>query len=690
MIPSWQGLARQPGRCCGVQTRGFNVTYRGITAACLLAGLLLPSTAFANAVLLQGDLGEVVPTHSQEIYTQVQAQVATTQVTTTFAPLTATSALFCFGVPEQAAAYELVLILDGVEQLADVAVGDDAEYPDQLGSNASAELATYVGDNPLRTWVRDIPAGAEVAFRLSYVELLPYSFGEVTYTFPLVPFIGDDAVVDELVFELDLSTERPVEDFTHNLTGGTLDTISDTHLLVSVTQQDASRNVDLVCTYRVEQSELGLRLWAYRPVDNPWVDEDDGYFLLLLEPPTESDEVSDKVFTYVLDRSGSMSGNKIVDARNAAQTAIDGLNPDDWFNVIAFDDMLEFFASSPVPATSANREAANSFVAAIDVDGATNIESAVTAALLEDASAADSQYVNGLGPGGCNGTASPGSITGVGIDGGDPPPSLPRVILFLTDGLPTAGITDPQTILHNIEATNKNAAAIYSVAIGNDADAGFLSALAKQNRGGMVAVGAGTDLQLALEELFFRINNPLLIWPELATEGGAPFDVLPEALPDLFLGNQLVIVGRYAQPGSFDVELSGELDGATTTYPYSGELPALAESQVFVARIWAVTMAQHLLSRIEVEGETDELVEQIMELGTAYGINTPYTKFSFAPDDTDDSDDDDAAAPADAGSSACACVLGEFMPRDPILPLLALGGLAWAVRSGRRRRERQL
>ena len=100
------------------------MTRRTVAFLGLLAGLIAPAAASANAVLLEGEQGDVVLTLRQEIQTRVQAQVATTEVTTTFSTLSADTALFCFGVPEQAAEGDEVLILDGEEQQAEVTVGD--------------------------------------------------------------------------------------------------------------------------------------------------------------------------------------------------------------------------------------------------------------------------------------------------------------------------------------------------------------------------------------------------------------------------------------------------------------------------------------------------------------------------------------------------------------------------------------
>ena len=684
-----------------------------LTVLAATAALFAAGNALANAVLLQGDDGEVVPTASQQIHTRVEAQVATTEVTTTFPELTDSTALFCFGVPAQAAAYELVLIVDGEEEIADVTVGDQAEYPDGLGTGVAEDLAGYLGENPMRTWVTDLPDGAEIGFRLSYVELLPYDFGQVTYTFPLLPFSGDTDPIDELTFELELLTERPIEAFTTNLGDGATTEVSDTHMLAELSLTDAARDGDLTAVYEVQPTELGLRLWAYRPDENPWVDEDEGYFLLLLEPPSESDEVSDKVFTYVLDRSGSMSGSKIADARNAALTAIDNLNPGDLFNIIAFDDGLEFFASSPLEATTDNRTAAAGFIESIHADGSTNIHAALMAALGDewestmeipppvDVACEGGECVDRPSPFDCGVTfgedeAIPedGPVGSMGNDDDALTGELPRVMLFLTDGLPTAGVTTPRNILDDVAEANVHDTAIYSVAIGADADEQFLAALAADNRGTSIEVTASDDLQAQLEELFFRINNPLLVRPELDLTGGDTYDVLPGELPDLFLGNQLVIVGRYATPGDLHAELTGDLDGEPALYEFDGDLPEQDKVHSFVGRIWAVTMIDHLLARIEVEGELPELVDQVTDLGEAYGISTPYTPFAFGGGDDDDwADDDDYAPPADAGgdydeaslgsSNACACVVDAALTRHPTASLFALLFVVLVVRRRR-------
>ena len=692
------------------------MNHRKICVVAVFLGLVWPGIASGNAVLLEGAEGEVVRTARQEIHTQVQAQVATTQVITTFEPLTETHALFCFGIPDQAAAYELVLFVDGEELAAETVVGDPGEYPDDMTGWIAEDLVHYLGDNPLRTWIHEVPVGAELSFRLTYVELLPYSFGLVTYTFPMVPFGGDTEPIEELVIDFELITERTIESFAINQEGAEIEELSDAHVTATVTESMVPRYQNLVASYEVRQSGMGLRMWGYRPEENPWVDEYDGYFLLLLEPPTESDEVSSKVFTYVLDHSGSMKGDKIVSARNAAVTAIAGLNAGDRFNIIAFDTDIDFLASAPLEATWDNRNRAIEFIDGVNAEGSTAIHAALLAGLSEDI---DSLDLGGSGDvvdvevweeprGGCQAflpgphRAPEGETDDVKQGSWEGTEGLPRVMLFLTDGLPTVGIENPMQILADVNAANVNATAVYSVAIGHDADAHFLGALSEQNRAISVEVLNSNALQDQLEELFFRVNNPLLVRPGVSLQGGAVHDRLPKELPDLFLGNQLVIVGRYGAPGPVTVELSGELDGAPTTYEYEGELPSNEEQNGFVGRIWAVTMVRHLLSVIEAEGETEELVDKITALGLAYGINTPYTPFSFEPAGDDDDDatgdddtaggdddtydgDDDMAPPidADAGGSDCSCRLDGLVRHRSLAAMFLLAGVL-ALRSRRR------
>ncbi len=624
-----------------------------LTTAVMCLGALAPGLARANAVLIAGDSGEVVPTVRQEVAVAIEGQVATTTVTTHFGPVFGGTGVFGFGVPENAAAYELVLIIDGVEQTAEVTPGDQAEYPADLDEQESSALAGYLGDNPLRTWLYDLPGDMPFQVRLTYVELLPFSFGDVDYVLPLVPFPGDEAPIEELAVSVALTTDRAIEQFEVNLDHPFVLQPDDQHLLVAQQIPSAPRSEDLHLRYHVSQTVFGIRLYAYRPLDNPWVDELDGYFLLLLEPPTESEDVSDKYFSYVIDRSGSMSGNKLAYAKGAASEAVEGLHGGDWFDVIAFDDGLSVFSGQHVPATGANQTDAVDWIGALDAGGSTDLHGALLEALDED------------------------------------PGDLPFVILFMTDGQPTAGVVNPQEILQAVAGANVHDAAVYSVAIGGDANLGFLLALAEAHRGMMVHIADAGEMEEQLDALFQRVNNPLLLHPELALGGAQTHDVLPELLPDLFLGNQLVVVGRYATPGPLVCELSGELGQATESYEFEGNLPVVDEDHSFVGRIWAVTMVQHLLAEIAANGETQELIDQIVELGTAYGINTPYTPFQFEPEgDDDDAGDDDAgdddddvgdddAADDDLGgdddmvddddhdgseASACECQLGRGSP----------------------------
>ncbi|RLE28591.1 hypothetical protein DRJ27_05820, partial [Candidatus Acetothermia bacterium] len=148
-----------------------------------------------------------------------------------------------------------------------------------------------------------------------------------------------------------------------------------------------------------------------------------------------------------------------------------------------------------------------------------------------------------------------------------------------------------------------------------------------KNRGTASYVTPQEDLEGVLTSFYAKIAQPALTDLSLDVQGVTVYDLYPRELPDLFYGAQLTLVGRYAGSGPATVVLRGMRDSAEETYALEAEFPALSKGADFLPRLWASRKIGHLLKRIILEGESEELVKQIVELGTRYGIATPYTSF---------------------------------------------------------------
>jgi Ca-activated chloride channel family protein len=307
-------------------------------------------------------------------------------------------------------------------------------------------------------------------------------------------------------------------------------------------------------------------------------------------------DAAPKDIVFVVDRSGSMAGEKIEQARQALQFILGQLNEEDRFAIVSFDDLIETQAEALQPVTAQTIRRAQSYVATLHDRGNTDIEGALRRGLEM-------------------------------LKVSQPRLGATPVIVFLTDGLPTAGVTDEAAIVDSVRLGNVSVgASIHVFGVGYDVNTHLLDRIAVQNHGAVTYVQPGESLERVLTTFYSQIAHPLLTDVEAEFEGLTVEDVYPRQLPDLFVGSSLALVGRYSTADSAmaTVRLRGQMAGEVWEQVYSFDL-AEPGDHPFVARLWATRRVGELLDRVRVEGETAALVEEIETLGLRHGIVTPYT-----------------------------------------------------------------
>jgi Ca-activated chloride channel family protein len=352
---------------------------------------------------------------------------------------------------------------------------------------------------------------------------------------------------------------------------------------VSYEASDVRPDRDFELYYSVSPEEFAVNVLSYKPFD------EDGSFLLLVSPPREAEEQVDKDVILVLDVSGSMDGEKLAQAKSAADYVLDNLGAGDRFNIVAFGSATRLFAAEPV----ASRRSAegHAFIRKLTAQGSTDINRA----LLEAIAGADSER--------------------------------PTVLIFLTDGLPTVGETDPDRIIGNVAADAPKSVRLFAFGLGDDVDTMLLDELSSGQRGTSAYVRPNQKIDEEVSGFYARVSAPVLVDIDLDLTGVTVEDLVPYPLPDLFAGSQLVVAGRYPQGGQAVLKLSGTVNGSPRTYTYRGLDFAVGGGNEFIPRLWAQRKIGHLLSQIRLHGAKDELVDEVVALSTRFGIVTPYTSF---------------------------------------------------------------
>jgi Ca-activated chloride channel family protein len=457
-------------------------------------------------------------------------------------------------------------------------------------------LLEYVGTQAVQANIFPIPPGETRRIELSYSQALEVDNGLIHYVYPFdVTKLTSSRPVDEASIHVEVESSDPVSTVyspSHTIVT-TRD--GDTRFRVGWEQSSYVPDQDFSLYYGVASSAVNLNLLTYRESADA-----DGYFMLLVQPPLEAsaDAIVPRDVIVVLDQSGSMDGDKWTQARQAAAYVLQHLNSADRFNVILFSTGWRVF-SNQLESASVAGEAVN-WIDTMYAEGGTDINGALTTAL----GMADSER--------------------------------PTTVLFLTDGLPTEGETDPQAIIDNFNAATRRNVSLFAFGVGDDVNTYLLDTLTSTAHGASTYVRPTERIDEEVASLYNKISSPVLTDVQLTVSGVTLDSVYPALpLPDLFAGNQLTIVGRYrGSADNLDITLSGKTGGQQVSYTYSGQqFRARAGGEPFVARLWATRRIGDLLNSIRLRGENPELVDSIVKLSVRFGIITPYTSFLITEDD---------------------------------------------------------
>jgi len=348
--------------------------------------------------------------------------------------------------------------------------------------------------------------------------------------------------------------------------------------------KDAGGDAELLLPLR--STEVGASVLTHaQPGEN-------GTFMLLLTPPAAtSTPAMPRALTFVVDISGSMSGDKLLQAKAALRQAVQGLGPRDVFRIIAFSSGVQQFRDGFTPATGSTRAAALQFVDALEANGGTNIAGALDAAFAVRPDAA----------------------------------RLPLVV-FLTDGVPSVGEQDPER-LAALAAGGLGRTRVFTVGVGHDVNTYLLERLAAEGRGAAEFVAPAADVEVAMGSLLGKLRYPAMTNLRIVASPVRFEQLEPAQLPDLFYGEELVVFGRYVGEGTGDVVVEGERNGRRERFRTRIEFGRRAASNDYLPRLWANRRAGTLTRAIRLEGSTPERLAQLKEFALRYGILTEYTSY---------------------------------------------------------------
>ncbi|MCI0355954.1 MAG: VWA domain-containing protein [Acidobacteria bacterium] len=613
---------------------------RLITLAILLVAASAAAAA-GNPPVTQGSLeilgkdgkfGGVCPLKQTDVKAEISGFLARVNVTQEFwNPLKEKiEAVYVFPLPQNAAVDDMTMLVGDRTVKGLIKRREEARniYEAARRGGQVAALLDQERPNIFTQSVANILPGERVRVTISYVELLKYEDGAYEFVFPMVVgprYIPGDAGIGskgggwaldtdrvpdasritppvapkgtraghDISIQVSLDAGVPIQEFRSTSHEIDFDRTTPRSARVNLRRERVIPNKDFILRYdvaggRIEDAVLVHKASPAKPKDL----RSGGFFTLILQPPDRipESEITPKEIVFVLDTSGSMSGFPIEKAKEAMKLALEGMHPEDTFNLITFSGDTHILFPEPVPATAENLKRAQQFLASRSGSGGTEMMKAIRAAL----------------------------------DPSDSQEHL-RVVCFMTDGY----VGNDMEIIAEVQKHPN--ARVFSFGIGSSVNRFLLDKMAEAGRGEVEYVALTDDGSAAARRFHERVRTPLLTDLEIQWNGIPIADVYPKRLPDLFSAKPVILTGRYGVPSRGLIRLRGKRAGEAFARDIRLDLPAAEPEHDVLATLWARQRIDHLMAQdwngAQQGNMQKALQEQVTDLGLQFRLMTQFTSF---------------------------------------------------------------
>ena len=572
----------------------------------------------------QGKVRGVCPLKHTDVKAEISGFLSRVRVTQEFEnPFKdKIEAVYTFPLPQAAAVDDMTMQVGERTVRGKILRREQAQavYEAAKTNGQVASLLDQERPNIFTQSVANIMPGEKVTIIISYVETLKYEDGTYEFSFPMVVgpryvpgkparekgagFSPDtDKVPDasritpeplpagmraghDISLDVTLDAGVPVDGLKSSSHEVEVEKGDISHAHVRLKNMNEIPNKDFVLKYDVAGQRIEDALLAHRTTDRG------GYFTLILQPPERvtAEDVMPKELVFVLDTSGSMEGFPIEKAKETMKLALDGLYPQDTFNLITFAGDTHILFDKPVPATKENLRKAQAFLSSREGHGGTEMMKAIRAAL--DPSDAQDHV---------------------------------RIVCFMTDGY----VGDDMEIIGEVQ---KHAnARVFSFGIGSSVNHFLLDKMAEYGRGEVEYVSLNDDGSAAARRFHERVRNPLLTDISVDWAGLPVSDVYPQQIPDLFSAKPVILSGRYTQGATGTIRLKGKMSGRDFVKEIPVQLPEAQAQHDVLASLWARRRIDNLMgqdmSGMQQGNMKPELQETITRLGLEYRLMTQFTSF---------------------------------------------------------------
>ncbi|MEZ4937909.1 MAG: VIT domain-containing protein [Crocinitomicaceae bacterium] len=557
-------------------------------------------------------IGNSYDVHKIRISAVIENSIARTTVTQTIKNTTDhdLEVEFFFPLPSNTVIQDFTMMVNGQEIPGKLLKKEEAKsiYESIVRQHRDPALMEFVGYNLFKTSVFPIRVGEERNITINYSEVIEKKSGSYRYTYPLGTQKFSQRNLSKVEVDVRIKSKEGLKAVFSPTYDVEIDRKSDKEIRVTKTLENTIPSQDFKLQWNSNNDDIGTQLISYYPKDS-----DHGYFLLIASPSmNQRVEVTNKNIVFVLDKSGSMSGQKLAQSKNALKYVLNHLNEGDKFNIVVYSDYYDIYSNGLISYTEENKRKAIEYVESIKDDGGTNINLALKEGLQlfgkKDSESSAFEVIN----------------------------PNPNYILFLTDGLPTVGEKNEAKIAANVKEANKYNAHIFCFGVGNDVNSRLLDRISSENGALTEYVKPNEDIETVVSSLYSQISSPVLTDISLQFSSMKIQQDYPKPIPDLFKGGQLMLAGQYKVTGKTTLNISGKVSGKEQVFEFPVEFLDAEHSlgNEYVETFWASKRIGYLINQIDLYGRSEELVNELVALSTKHGILTPYTAF-LAKEDVD-------------------------------------------------------
>jgi Ca-activated chloride channel family protein len=516
-------------------------------------------------------------------------------------------AVYTFPLPHDAAVDSMTMTIGGRIIKGNVRERNEAAalYKTARDMGRPASLLDQERPNIFTQRVANILSGDSVKIEIGYSQVLKFEDGSFEFAFPMV--VGPryipaglrkdaarltPAMIPEgmraghdVSIQVSIDAGQTIADPVSKAHAVDITRVSPSSVTARLRDQNTIPNKDFILRYEAAGRTVQEALLTHRSAR-------DGYFTLVIEPPRQvlPADALPKELIFVLDTSGSMSGFPVEKAKEAMRMALEGLYPQDTFNLITFSGDTDILFPEPVPSTPENRAIAQLFLQSRAGSGGTEMMKAIRAAL--------------------EGTPGSGRV---------------RIVCFMTDGLVGNDLEILAEIRRHADVR------VFAFGIGQSPNRFLLDGMAAEGRGEVEYVGLQDDGSAAARRFHDRIRNPLLTDISIDWRGLPVTDVYPKRIPDLFSAKPVVVTGRFTGPARGSARLVGKAAGRDSAHEFTISLPVAEPRHESVATLWARQRIADLMSQDYAGAQKGtmrpDLQQQITQTGLDYQLVTQFTSF---------------------------------------------------------------